>query len=197
MADASPTSASLRTRRDEYTRRAILVEALRLLAERGPDGVSLRPLAEAVGYSPAALYRYFPNKDSLLDALRAEGWALLAAVSPATLPDDATLEARLAAYRRRIGDFAAAHPALHALMTGPGAPPLGAAAWRAEPGTAALLAWLEGAVAANTIDLDGRSPEEVVMAAWLLAHGTAVLRRSVLAGKGELARLAEGSTRSD
>ena len=182
MADALPsaTTSSVRDRRDEFTRRAILVEARAILAQQGLDALSLRTLAEAVGYSPAALYRYFSNKEALLDAIRLEGWALLGGFEPDASADAPPAE-RLAAYMGRIGRFAAAHPEHYRLMVGsPDAPPLSPEAWRADPPTADLIAALTQAAAAGTFELRGRTPEQVVLQAWLLAHGAALLRQTVL-----------------
>lgn len=41
---------------------AILVE------ERGPEGVTMRLVANHIGYSPTTIYLYFKNKEQLLDA---------------------------------------------------------------------------------------------------------------------------------
>ena len=46
-----------------------LTEALRLFAERGFDGVSVTDIAEAVGVSAPALYKHYPGKQALLDAV--------------------------------------------------------------------------------------------------------------------------------
>ncbi len=59
-------------------RRALLDTALRLIAERGPEGFSLREAAREVGVSPAAAYRHFADKPELLAALAADGHGLLA-----------------------------------------------------------------------------------------------------------------------
>jgi AcrR family transcriptional regulator len=40
--------------------------AIALMAERGPDGVSMREIATVVGVSEAALYRHFANKNELI-----------------------------------------------------------------------------------------------------------------------------------
>jgi len=51
----------------------ILDEARRLLTEEGAGGLSMRAIARALGYSPAALYEYFPAKEDIFAALYFEG----------------------------------------------------------------------------------------------------------------------------
>lgn len=43
-------------------------------AAHGPDGVTLRELAEAMGVSPMTPYRYFTDKDAILAAVRARAF---------------------------------------------------------------------------------------------------------------------------
>ena len=54
-------------------RAAILDEARRLLTEEGASALSMRAIARALGYSPAALYEYFPGKEDIFNALYFEG----------------------------------------------------------------------------------------------------------------------------
>lgn len=51
------------------TRPRVLEVARRLGARHGIDGLSMRRLAEALGVMPNALYTYFPDKASILDAV--------------------------------------------------------------------------------------------------------------------------------
>lgn len=48
------------------TRGAILDTALRLIAERGYGGTSVRDIAVATGVQPATLYTHFPSKEHVL-----------------------------------------------------------------------------------------------------------------------------------
>ncbi len=55
--------------------RRILDAAKQLFVKEGFDNVSIRRIASAIEYSPAAIYRYFGNKGEILTALREEGFA--------------------------------------------------------------------------------------------------------------------------
>ncbi len=61
------------------TRAKIEIEALRLFAEKGVAGTSVRDIAGAVGVAEAALYRHFPSKEALSRTLFLDGYAKLAA----------------------------------------------------------------------------------------------------------------------
>ena len=50
-------------------RARILKAARKLVHETGFNKLSLRAIAREVDYSPAGLYEYFPNKDSIIDSL--------------------------------------------------------------------------------------------------------------------------------
>lgn len=51
------------------TRGLILAAALKLFAERGFAGASIRELADVVGIQPASLYAHYPSKEHMLAAL--------------------------------------------------------------------------------------------------------------------------------
>ncbi|MFI9505338.1 TetR/AcrR family transcriptional regulator [Nocardia sp. NPDC052566] len=66
-----------------------------LLVEQGPDAVTLRAIARELGITAPALYRYYRSLDDLLDALRLDFCADLAAelaTELAALPDDGVLQ---------------------------------------------------------------------------------------------------------
>jgi AcrR family transcriptional regulator len=82
---------SRRDRRRLATRAEILSAARELLLEVGPEGLSLRQVARRADFSPAALYTYFPSRDSLIASLFAESFEHLDAYLrrvPADLPPD-------------------------------------------------------------------------------------------------------------
>jgi AcrR family transcriptional regulator len=57
----------------------IAAAARRLLDKEGTEGVSIRGVARAVGITPMAIYRHYPDRASLLNALADEGFEALAA----------------------------------------------------------------------------------------------------------------------
>jgi AcrR family transcriptional regulator len=69
------------------TARRILQAAQAAFARNGTAGLSMRHIAGKVGVTPMAIYRHYPNKQALIDALvldaLAEWWARVAAISPA------------------------------------------------------------------------------------------------------------------
>ncbi len=58
-----------RTAGGEATRLRLYEAAIALIGERGYDAATLRDVATRAGVSPALLYRYFPNKRSVVLAL--------------------------------------------------------------------------------------------------------------------------------
>jgi AcrR family transcriptional regulator len=54
---------------DQETRAAILAAAHRRLEKGGPEAVTMRRVAKAVGITAMAIYHYFPDRDALLRAL--------------------------------------------------------------------------------------------------------------------------------
>jgi AcrR family transcriptional regulator len=66
-AEAAP-HADLRTLHRDDTRRVILESFLELLEDESPLTVSMPDIAARAGVSVRTLYRYFPNKDALLDS---------------------------------------------------------------------------------------------------------------------------------
>lgn len=84
-------------------KRDIILEAARLVFEaEGLDGASLRAIATAAGYTPAALYFHFPSKEAIYaEVLQASLTRLFEAVTtaaPADLPPAARLRAAAMAF---------------------------------------------------------------------------------------------------
>jgi AcrR family transcriptional regulator len=64
-------------RQKNEMKRAILKGALKLFLKAGFENVTMRKIAETMEYSPATIYLYFKNKDSILFALHEDGFERL------------------------------------------------------------------------------------------------------------------------
>lgn len=150
--------------------RAAAVEVgLTMLEARKVNDLGLRELARAIGVSPTALYRHFPDKEALLAALAGEGLKRLAAAQHAAAAvaggGVAGFRATGAAYVR----FALSNPALFRLIC-------------ASPGQTARLG-SDSDDAMRFLMLNARhvaasgGPDAKVVAAraWAMAHGLAML----------------------
>lgn len=96
-------------------RERICAAAMRLFLEEGFEQTSMRRIADAIGYSPGAIYSYFEDKDEILFALHMEGFAKLRAALQAvdpTLPAHERLRHGGEAYLR----FAFENPEYYDLM---------------------------------------------------------------------------------
>ena len=97
-------------------RRAILDAGLRLFAERGYHGTSVPEVGEAAQVGIGTLYRYFANKDALVNEVYRDAKARLRdALFTPSLPvldayAPAAAERWFAELWRRLGAFAAAEP---------------------------------------------------------------------------------------
>src|ERR1700682_6482655 len=63
---STPATASRRSRAKSDRRSQLIAAAERLFAERGFLAVRLEDIGAAAGVSGPAIYRHFPNKESLL-----------------------------------------------------------------------------------------------------------------------------------
>jgi AcrR family transcriptional regulator len=79
-----------REREREEVRKKILDAARDLFATRGYDHVTMRAVADAIEYSPTAIYHHFEDKDDLVKALCEEDFArLFGALQHQVPPEDA------------------------------------------------------------------------------------------------------------
>jgi AcrR family transcriptional regulator len=83
--------------------------ALAILEKKGPEAVSMRRVAQAVGITPMAIYHHFPNRESLLNTITDREFAKLLSHIQAH-PLNGTLENRIAAVMEGYVDYAFAQP---------------------------------------------------------------------------------------
>ncbi|GAA4783882.1 TetR/AcrR family transcriptional regulator [Actinomycetospora chlora] len=115
---------------DEKPRARIVAAALRLLEEGGADVVSTRAVSTAAGVQAPTIYRLFGDKQGLLDAVAAQGFAAYTASKSAGEPHPDPVEELRRSWDEHVA-MGLAHPALYELMyarTRPGSPAMEAAA---------------------------------------------------------------------
>jgi AcrR family transcriptional regulator len=145
---------------------ALLRAAGKSIEKEGLDALTLRTLARRLGVSHAAPYRHFRDREALLAALAAEGFAMLA---------EAQREAAAAGGLRGMGEayvrFALARPQRFRLMFG------GQLKIARHPVLRDIatktFAGLSGALAARVGTPAGA--RDASIAAWALVHGLAQL----------------------
>lgn len=174
-----------RARRRDANLGKILDAAARLVADEGLDALSMARLADAVDYTPGALYRYVESKDALLfllvQRILAELRAALAAAVadvPAGEPALARIAAMVAAHRgfvarepHRFGVLAVALATPRLLLTAPD---------HVAPATTAVVATLQPladalAAAERAGELGPGDPIERTLTLFALVHGLAQL----------------------
>jgi AcrR family transcriptional regulator len=181
--------------RSAFRARAAAV-AERLLATRGPDAVTMRELARALGVSAMTPYRYFQDKDEILAVARAAALDRLAAALEAAMAVPGNTAERADRMARAYLDFALGAPAACRLTLDP-APPddrrfpdLARAAGRVRR---AMADYMRGQVDAGILDGD---PDLLGRVFWATAHGLVALHLAgALAPEPDLATLYRAAMR--
>jgi AcrR family transcriptional regulator len=159
---------------DEQTRDRILEKATELLATRGPEGVTVRRVADGAGTTTRAIYSLFGDKRGLLQALHHEAAALMTATHLEVAARDDVVAEMVdlgLAYRRA----ALANPHTFRLLMGD------APDFRPDPDDvrlgrrsfARVVEALGRLAAAGR--LGGRTVERAGTQMWALVHGLATL----------------------
>jgi AcrR family transcriptional regulator len=152
--------------------------AEKLFAAHGPDGVTIRELADALEVSSMTPYRYFKDKDTILAAVRTRAFNRFAAAMESAA--DGTKKESGIAYL----DFALANPSAYRLMFDVSQPTYAEYPELVEAMSRARLTMGDGL---RELAADGRFKGDVELAAyvfWSAVHGAVML---------ELAGLLEGS----
>jgi AcrR family transcriptional regulator len=105
-------------------RQEILDAARELFVDEGYSSVSLRKIAQRIGYTPMSIYLHFSDKADILDCICEETFTAFREVSEGLDREFVEPRARLEAGLRAFIDFALAHPHHYQLtfMTPPSAP---------------------------------------------------------------------------
>lgn len=154
-------------------RAALLAAARELLEANGPEAISFRATARAVGVSPTAPYNHFTNKEDLLATLAGEGFSELAASQTAVAALGEPLRERIVSLGLDYVSFALEHPQLYRLMFGVGLQRLRLLQDIADAKRASFLP-LRSALAELSTRA-GSKDEARAIGAWGLVHGLSML----------------------
>lgn len=102
--------SSFRIAKTSDKRDRILQGALEAFAARGFHGTAVPDIAASAGVAVGTIYRYFPTKDAIGNALLVEWSERLDADVLAAVPPTASPRAVFRLYWRRLAAFAQAHP---------------------------------------------------------------------------------------
>jgi AcrR family transcriptional regulator len=102
----------------QATRARIVEVAAQLLHDHGPPGVTTRAVAQAAGVQAPTIYRFFADKDALLDAVTEHVFAGYVATKARTAHQLEPLDDLRAGWDTHVG-FGLANPALFALLADP------------------------------------------------------------------------------
>jgi len=151
-------------------RAALIVQGLRLLADRDAEDLSLREVARAAGVSATAVYRHFPDKAALMGALAAEGLEMLSTAQHAAYAEAGGGVAGFSATGTAYVRFALNHTALFRLIFAN--PPSGEVVALNESPDNAMRFLMENAA---RLAPPGMEPRTFALQSWAIAHGLAML----------------------
>ena len=179
--EPEPSKSRQRRERERAETRAEILRAARELARaEGWEAVSMRRLADRIGYSTNYAYRYFKGRDDILLAFVKDGFARLADNMRSS---GTSVQAAAAAYL----DFALDEPDLYQVMYGLGGVHVPAAETVSE-GDAV------GAVMADALGVTNPDDDRIARI-WATAHGLAALHaiRKLPVDRAHLHRLLAAS----
>jgi AcrR family transcriptional regulator len=177
MSPSELKATSRREREREEMRRLITGAARKLFVTEGYESTTIRRIAEAIEYTPGAIYSYFKDKDAILYALHQEGFIelqrrFLGAIVPGKTPVE-----QLAQVGEAYVSFAHENPEMYHLM------------FVAQATSRTLHetdAWPEGKAAYDSLRalvqlalaggwIRPGDPEVIAFALWATAHGSVTL----------------------
>lgn len=177
------TSADRRARERAATQQRILDAARKLFVEEGYEAVTVRRIADAIEYTPAALYNHFADKEDLLRTLCRRDFLALAERFVAIAGVRDPLE-RIRATGREYVRFAVEHPNHYRLMFLTRLPRLPAKTFEehGDPhrdGYAFLREIVREAIARRLLRPELKDADLVAQTLWAGVHGVAALELSL------------------
>ena len=179
-------AAARRERNRREMREAILGAARRLVSEQGVDALTMRAVAQEIGYSAPALYEYFPSKEDLYGCLYFQGsggFAQRMRDTLADLPPAASALQRIEALGHAYRAYAHEQPDLFRLVLGEPAPEFTPGFSPPVPGHAEGADEKDAFTLLTEVAREGiergefvpMPPVTVAMAAWTAVHGFVML----------------------
>jgi len=152
-------------------RQKILEEALTLVSREGVEGVTMRALANKLGYSPATIYLYFRNKEDLFQEIaRHASGRLMESTDRCVGMADAS--AARDTFARTYVDFALEQPHLYQVMANVDLMPYIADRTLEAPGRRLADRYRDiYARGIATGQIRAANPEYELMIDWSLLHG--------------------------
>jgi AcrR family transcriptional regulator len=172
------TGATARRERGRREMRSAILEVAGGIVDAGGmDALTIRAVAQAIGYSPGALYEYFDSKEAILATLYfdgADGLGVHCDRAVTSVPADAGSIAAIVALGHAYRAYALAHPDLYRLVFGglkalPKQRPEDCAD---EPsgGLDTLIGVLQRGMASGELASD-IPPEAIAISTWSAVHG--------------------------
>jgi AcrR family transcriptional regulator len=170
------------TRRHTRTRETILQAAQELIMEEGLLAFSMRKLAEKVDYSPAALYKYFTNKEEILEELRQQVFQMEANFSAARMQPNLPPDVLLMESGRTYLEFSRAYPEYYELMMSAGGLfPRNMVEFFEHENFKGMVDLIENGVNSGHFHLlDGFDAKHTALLFWFLPHAISTLRATLM-----------------
>lgn len=111
-----------RQKQKELTKNAILKVAEEIVLQEGWQAVSIRKIAEAIGYSLPVVYNHFESKDAIQEEFVRNGFNMLAMAMQSTREKYTEPEQQLTQMALIYFDFAFSNSAYYKMMFGLGIP---------------------------------------------------------------------------
>ncbi len=158
---------------DDELRQRLLDQAALAIAQSGPGGLALRPVAQSVGTSTTAIYSIFGGRAELIAAVgRAAHDGFVAAQGAVPVTADAYED--LLNLGRAYRDWAIAYPVLYQVLMSPTDPTLSQggpmpSSQAAVPLRSTVLRLIEAGIFPAII------PETIIGSIWATVHGFVIL----------------------
>jgi AcrR family transcriptional regulator len=116
------TEKSQRQQQKESTKKAILEVTAQIVQQEGWQAVSIRKIADAIGYSLPVVYNHFENKDAIQEEFVKLGFNMLAMAMQSTKNKYLAPAEQLTQMASSYFDFAFSNSAYYKMMFGLGIP---------------------------------------------------------------------------